>query len=439
MVVFKQIIVLFLLFECVLCRNRTGTPCSEDDLTGVCKRIYQCPYAVNLVDGEEKKAPTCEFDGMVRIVCCPSQNLLYRTGVLKEYFKGSNDGVIRSKDMTCRYEGRQPVLCCQNTPDIPDPPEPKQCPPLPQPKLKTKVQHFAWQKCVNYQRYFNKCISVNDHPNSFERINTCGIPTNNTVFRIFGGTPAMPRQFPHMAVVGCHNSIFTDDVDVIWVGGGSLISEKFILTAAHVLVENLHGRIRYAMMGTLNKTDTKSGILYNVIRIINHKAYQKGSKLHDIALLELNERVKFNEFIRPACLPVPERELEPGMSIAGWGETDDRGKGSEVLLTASVNEVRHVCENRFDSGTFTPLSMICASGDVGTNSSDACRGDSGGPLMAQFKNLNCSYSIEGVVSYGPRCGQSVGVYTRVSYYLDWIVENVWPDEWRAYQKMNKNT
>ncbi|XP_050359603.1 venom protease-like [Nymphalis io] len=435
--VFKYITVLFILFECILCKNRTGTPCSEDDLTGVCKRIYQCPYAINIVDGEQKKPPTCQYDGDVRIVCCPSQNLLYRTGVFKEYFKGSNDGVIRSKDMTCRYEGKQPILCCQNKPDIPDPPEPKQCPPLPQPKLKTKIQHFTWQKCVDYQRYFNKCISIDEHPNSFQRNNTCGIPSNVTVFRIFGGSKASPRQFPHMAVVGCHNSVFTDDVDVIWVGGGSLISEKYILTAAHVLVENLHGRIRYAMMGTLYKNDTKSGILYNVIRTLNHKSYQKGSKLHDIALLELNERVRFNEFIRPACLPVPGRELEIERSIAGWGETDERGgKGSQILLTATVSEVKHICERKFDSSTFTPLTMICAAGDFGT--SDACRGDSGGPLMAQFKNLNCSYSIEGVVSYGPRCGQSVGVYTRVEYYLDWIVENVWPDEWRAFQEMNRN-
>ncbi|XP_045456922.1 phenoloxidase-activating factor 1-like [Melitaea cinxia] len=418
----------------------TRQPCNEGEVTGVCRRIYECPFAIDLVNIHQKKPPTCGYDSDVKIVCCPSQGLLFRTGTFKDYFKASNDGVIRSKELTCRYEGRQPLLCCQNTPDIPEAPEPKQCPPLPKPKLykaATQYQQFAWRKCISYQRYFNKCISSDENEFKFERMNTCGRDTSTSQFRISEGVPALPREFPHMAVIGCHNPVYTDDADIIWVGGGSLISERFILTAAHIISENKLGRVRYALLGTLNKTDTRSGILCNIVRTIPHKLYEKGEKHHDIALLELNERVKFNEFVRPACLPLTKSDVDNERIIAGWGETGEggkRGKASEILLRASVWEDESLCSQKFDS-LYRADIMICARGAVSPITEDTCKGDSGGPLMALFKNLSCSYSIEGIVSFGPRCGKSAGVYTRVSLFLDWIIDNVWPQEWQSYKEL----
>jgi secreted trypsin-like serine protease len=48
------------------------------------------------------------------------------------------------------------------------------------------------------------------------------------------------------------------------------------------------------------------------------------------------------------------------------------------------------------------------------------KGDSGGPLMLPIEN---QYYLMGIVSYGPKiCGEPghPGVYTRVSYFVDWI-------------------
>ena len=44
------------------------------------------------------------------------------------------------------------------------------------------------------------------------------------------------------------------------------------------------------MLGTLNKTDIRSGILCNIVRTIPHKSYVKDEKQHDIALIEIHER-----------------------------------------------------------------------------------------------------------------------------------------------------
>lgn len=45
---------------------------------------------------------------------------------------------------------------------------------------------------------------------------------------IVGGTKAEGKEFPHMAAVG-----FDSDGKIVWLCGGSLISSKIVLTAAH--------------------------------------------------------------------------------------------------------------------------------------------------------------------------------------------------------------
>ena len=56
-------------------------------------------------------------------------------------------------------------------------------------------------------------------------------------------------------------------------------------------------------------------------------------------------------------------------------------------------------------------SMICA----GSAGKDSCQGDSGGPLTQ-------AGLLVGVVSWGEGCADEgyPGVYTEVSYFLDWI-------------------
>ncbi|XP_045456964.1 venom protease-like [Melitaea cinxia] len=348
-----------------------------------------------------------------------------------------NEDIRNDMLQTCRYEGKQPFLCCKNQPQVPEPPEPEGCksqaPPLPAPSLNiTPIEQFLWNKCLSYQRYVYKCVNDENNPEIFTRQNTCGIPKTNYKLRMIGADPAFLRQFPHMAVVGCQDP--KKDADIIWVGGGSLISENFILTAAHVVWSPNYGRIYYALLGTLNKKSHDS-LLVNVINTIPHKLYQMNSetKMYDIALLRLHERVKFNEFIRPICLPVSDRKITDHRIVAGWGQINSRGDTSDELRYVNIREQNYTSSClRLFGDIFDPKTMICAHGAENTVM-DSCKGDSGGPLMALMTNIICSYSIEGIVSFGTNtCGGNVGVYTRVTAYLDWIVERVWPDEWMKF-------
>jgi secreted trypsin-like serine protease len=67
---------------------------------------------------------------------------------------------------------------------------------------------------------------------------------------------------------------------------------------------------------------------------------------------------------------------------------------------------------------YDPLTQICA-GDINLIKG-SCRGDSGGPLM---KQVDGSWTLVGIVSYGDIGCSGFGVYTKVSAYYDWITTN----------------
>ncbi|XP_063544192.1 serine protease 48-like [Cydia strobilella] len=453
-------------FVCVLCVKyvfalNEGDPCMANNDAGVCKILDDCDYAVKLLTIDEKKPPMCRWKGSTRIVCCPLQDRSYNVGAFRSYFggsnngvlrsqdmfkfelpspgpllqrrgisellRGSNNGVLRSQDMTCRYDGSLPILCCQNVPEAAPPAEPVGCPPLQLPS--GDRNDIPFKKCLEYQRYVNVCVSSDSNPDSYVREDTCSVESFGD--RITGGTPAHRNEFPHMALLGCRNTVNTGLGPVVWVAGGSLISDRFILTAGHVLSHRDYGLLRYVLLGATNKSEARDGLLFNIIRFIPHKLYQKNEKKHDIALLELDRRVEFSEFIRPACLPSPAIPITTDRILAGWGKTGEQASESQVLMKVTVPEYDYesYCKQFFSQAAdnlFDKETMLCAAGGKGDNK-DSCQGDSGGPMMAYARDIHCSFVVRGIVSFGPRCGAGVpGVYTNVQYYMAWIQSVVWP-------------
>ncbi|CAH2101017.1 unnamed protein product [Euphydryas editha] len=106
---------------------------------------------------------------------------------------------------------------------------------------------------------------------------------------------------------------------------------------------------------------------------------------------------------------------------------------TEIALTLNINiisfqtnviEYSRYCLTRFNRTIFDSRTMKCVGGNT-----DIFKGESGGPLMALLSNLKCSYSIEGIASKNPKGrSDSVHIYTNVSKYLEWIVQNIWSDE-----------
>ena len=110
--------------------------------------------------------------------------------------------------------------------------------------------------------------------------------------------------------------------------------------------------------------------------------------------------------------------------ITGWGRQAFNGKSSDVLREADVEiKSNEECGQAFDKVVSITEQYLCA-GSVGSTK-DSCQGDSGGPLM-QIDPKNKRYYLTGVVSFGRRCATPgfPGVYARVSYFLDWITQNL---------------
>lgn len=145
---------------------------------------------------------------------------------------------------------------------------------------------------------------------------------------------------------------------------------------------------------------------------------------NDIALIRLVENVKFSDFIKPICLPTTGSfQVGERFVVAGWGNTEN-GKKSNVKLKVDVPVVSfNKCYEKFrQRGAILNITQhLCAGGEEGK---DACKGDSGSPLMTS--KPDGKWKVVGITSSGKNCGKAdwPGIYTRVATYLDWIKESI---------------
>lgn len=148
---------------------------------------------------------------------------------------------------------------------------------------------------------------------------------------------------------------------------------------------------------------------------------------NDIGLIELEQSIHVTKYARPACLYVEQSVLATEPLIAtGWGRTDFGGDSSDHLLEVTLQQFSNGdCSPSYEvsrrlPGGLNEESQMCAGSR--TERKDTCEGDSGGPLQIVHEESTCMFNVVGITSFGKGCGivGVPGVYTRVSYYIDWI-------------------
>ncbi|XP_029794386.1 serine protease 52-like isoform X4 [Suricata suricatta] len=209
---------------------------------------------------------------------------------------------------------------------------------------------------------------------------TCGQkrstkPEKSEILEITGGEPANIRDCPWQ-------------VGILYQGrhlcGGSILSEWWILTAAHCFINR------------------SNWLLDN-----------------DIALLLLKSPLKLGVKAVPICLSeVTDIQKWRNCWVTGWGITTTRHSMTSELQKVNIKLIKwKTCSHIMPIFT---RNMLCAGSPQGGK--DACQGDSGGPLVCQKKTNQGIWYQLGIVSWGVGCGRKrlPGVYTKVSNYLSWI-------------------
>jgi len=249
---------------------------------------------------------------------------------------------------------------------------------------------------------------------------------------IINGQQADRNEYPwmvYMLVAGTNGTSLC---------GGSLISNKWILTAAHC-THGYEASDIQVVLGLYNKENFGNKKRWNIVEIINHPFYERVTKPNgdlteinfDYALLKMQEPVDFftNQLIRPICLPTnPSNQYEGCPAIAtGWGLINNcevqnplPDKLQEINLEVLSNKR---CQEYFNKVNNIPITSesICANvpGQVG----GLARGDSGGPLIVDAGGY---YELVGVTSWGnATCSSQAGiptVFARVTSIIGWIHE-----------------
>ncbi|XP_076449252.1 trypsin-1-like [Babylonia areolata] len=206
--------------------------------------------------------------------------------------------------------------------------------------------------------------------------------------------------------------------------GGSIISDRHILTAAHCLHEMQDERITVTAGDIEMWVDELNEKTFEVEHFIIHQDYDPGTFENDIALITLGEKMDFNKCIHPICLTPVHTPAGEKCTVSGWGTTSSGGDISYNLKMAHViTTIGSGCNSTFgieDSNYVTnPDLQICAGYPYGGQ--DSCQGDSGGPLVC-WNGQRGHFVQAGVVSYGRGCASAnlPGIYTDVAVYLDWI-------------------
>uniref|UniRef100_T1J010 Peptidase S1 domain-containing protein n=1 Tax=Strigamia maritima TaxID=126957 RepID=T1J010_STRMM len=208
--------------------------------------------------------------------------------------------------------------------------------------------------------------------------------------------------------------------------GGTLISKKYVLTAAQCL-DRYGGAFTdfTVLLGAYSlNPKSKSSLQLGVTKMFIHPQYTHIETLeYDIAILKLNKTVKFSDSIKPPCFPRPGNNYVGEMAtVSGWGQTDP--ESSETTPAALMKINLPVLSLQFCTDTLGHIQEF-SSNSLCTGHShrkSICKGDAGAPLVVFGRTR---WYLLGLASFGTFCQvpgfpSYPGVFTRVDNYYEWI-------------------
>lgn len=207
------------------------------------------------------------------------------------------------------------------------------------------------------------------------------------------------QEFKSIAFIGVQNE------DSSGFGSGVVLSERWILTAAHVV-----NKAKNAFVKVGNTS-------YKIEQIYIHKDYEEENVgLYDIALCKISGQIKLTSYPK---LYEENNERGKDCSISGYGMTGNLKDGA-----SKFDKKKRAGTNKIDQ-IFKHL-LICDASEGNPTGLEflICSGDSGGGLfigdkVAGINSIVMAEDQNPDSDYGDKSG-----HTRVSVFKSWIEEIV---------------
>lgn len=210
---------------------------------------------------------------------------------------------------------------------------------------------------------------------------------------IVSGQDAYRGQFPYYTFLKLNTT------DGAGICGGALISNEWILTAAHCLYDTLNGEIHLGSLRAADLTENGRVIMeFDMEHRYIHPNYYPSIVWNDIGLIRLPKPVEFSDVIKPVKLACESIHIQNVIAIGnGFTNAKQTTSAPPILQWTNLKTISYAeCLRQYPFLLFR-RSVICARGD---QKESTCHGDSGGPLVADKTHI-----LIGATSFGSNGNQ----------------------------------
>ncbi|XP_058807348.1 chymotrypsin-1-like [Phymastichus coffea] len=227
---------------------------------------------------------------------------------------------------------------------------------------------------------------------------------NANIPRILNGHAANIEDFPYQASIRREN---------IHICGGSIISERHVLTAGHCVYNEFPP---YFWLRVITGTSYRfeGGTVHEIADIIVHPEYftDDNRAMNDVAVITLKDIIVFNEWQQKISLPTHKFTAGQRVNLTGWGRVQQmppiRPQQLQKLETELIS--LEECQQLMIDPEQTKLDRrdTCT---IVIKNTGMCLGDSGGPLAVNGELVGIVSWTDGDYCAGGHPDVYVNVYT----------------------------